>query len=351
MNKPFAGAFYALLCIGAVNAAAYNDPSDQNVSVNGMVHYVKQAAQKYGGKMIYAKNALFKAAAEGDYTKTKKLLEAGKDDSATTDGGINPLMLAISNNHFYVARLLTEHAGPKTLNQQDHYGLTPLMYAVRYNMPEIIAPLARAGAEINLQDNQGRTAIALSVQLDSVPLFRALQGVGADTTRLDAYGNTLLMLAILKSEDSALRLLQNDNHQNLTAVNQEGESAFLMAMKRRYHRLAEQLLANSQVQASLKDTDEAGNTPLANALWNKDPEGAVLLYKYGADPLTQNINGQTPLTVAVNYPQVLRLFLQDETVRRAATELKDKQGHPAATIHAPEGARKVFEEFGIELSK
>jgi len=51
--------------------------------------------------------------------------------------------------------------------------------------------------------------------------------------------------------------------------------------------------------SSLMDKDKLGQTALHIAVWSDEPEIVGLLLKYGADPTSKDVYGDTPIDMAV----------------------------------------------------
>lgn len=67
-----------------------------------------------------------------------------------------PLVLAITNGEYDVVKKFIEYGAD--VNEMTN-GMTPLMYAARYNKVEIITLLIENGAKIGIKDKRGFTAI------------------------------------------------------------------------------------------------------------------------------------------------------------------------------------------------
>lgn len=83
------------------------------------------------------------------------------------------------------------------VNAKARDGLSPLMFAARYNRdPKVIALLVGAGAQVNAQDKSGNTPLMWAAYLTPIPaVLFALIDAGADVNAKNKYNATALMWA------------------------------------------------------------------------------------------------------------------------------------------------------------
>jgi uncharacterized protein len=72
---------------------------------------------------------------------------------------VTPLFVAISKGDIVAVKKFVEYG--VDVNESRN-GMTPLMYAARYNNPEIAKYLIEKGADISAKDNNGFTALKLA---------------------------------------------------------------------------------------------------------------------------------------------------------------------------------------------
>ena len=102
-------------------------------------------------------------------------LENGKSEklTITLNKTTTPICQAISKGDIETVKKMLEFG--TDVNQQSN-GMTPLMYAARYNKVEIVKLLLENGAKTNLKDQKGFTALRhaeLSSAKESIEVLKA----------------------------------------------------------------------------------------------------------------------------------------------------------------------------------
>ena len=206
---------------------------------------------------------LIYAAQKGYLKQTKTLLANGANpDYRNLSSGLSALSSAAAEGNTDIIRALVQN-GKANINLPDLNGRTPLMYAIEQNQPEAVRTLISLKANLNAQDNDGATAlmraaakgdsntVALLLKQKTInPSITDIQGrdavfysVFAPTTvtaqqllpknpaslnLVDNVGNTPLLAAIqAKNDKTALYFVQQGA--DLTATNQQGNTAFMLA--------------------------------------------------------------------------------------------------------------------------
>ena len=130
--------------------------------------------------------ALMFAAAYNSPEIVKFLVDAGSNVNASRSDGITALMGASKRNTSEVVRILLE-AGAN-VNVKDTNGMTPLLYAAMNNSdPEIINMLIEAGADDTTSRN-GETSLILAARWNIPEVVEALLKAGADIRVRDKEG-------------------------------------------------------------------------------------------------------------------------------------------------------------------
>jgi ankyrin repeat protein len=113
-----------------------------------------------------------------------------------------------------VAALVADGAN---VDERDHYGLTPLMYACIAGRGDYVAVLLRYKANVNARSQTGVTALmCCSAMPGGVAIARRLIGVGAHVNARDTAGRSVLMYAASLGNVDLVRVLL-DNHADKTA--------------------------------------------------------------------------------------------------------------------------------------
>ncbi|MEW5677203.1 ankyrin repeat domain-containing protein [Flavobacterium enshiense] len=126
----------------------------QEFKTNSYLGASKKAISVLGLALVAATNV---ALASNVGTSTSSNVAIVKYD-------VKPLFVAISKGDVATVKKFVEYGVDvnETVN-----GMTPLMFAVRYNNPEIAKFLIEKGADITLKNNNGYTALRLAEESKS----------------------------------------------------------------------------------------------------------------------------------------------------------------------------------------
>jgi ankyrin repeat protein len=224
---------------------------------------------------------LMVAAAYGYDKEVERMILKGADvNAATSDAGITPLILAISNNRLETVKtLLRYNADPnkatienetpllvavKSQNSQISKALQEVGINVEYQNLEISETLIRYGADINYQDKRGVTALNYASIYGYYYLVDILLYYGADIDKKANDGTTPLMAAIWAGHAD----------------------------------IADLLIKNG---ANMESRDDEGFTPLLIAAQNGDTLLLNLLMKKGVDIYEKNIYNSDALSLSIKY--------------------------------------------------
>ncbi|MDR2536753.1 MAG: ankyrin repeat domain-containing protein [Treponema sp.] len=227
-----------------------------------------------------------------------------EDSITTTDrNGNNILDLALANPNLKVhaesartliladavptnmANSIYAYFAPAVLKANYNYrindGITPLHAASREGHVGFMEFLIEQGADVNIKNASGSTPLHEAVRSGKVDAIKVLLASKVDINAQDARGNSVLHLAI--------RDVPPDTHREIVNL----------------------LLAQPGINPSL--WDEYGDSPLhATITLNKDPEIIKALLKKGSDVNVRNIEGKTPLYMAIeqNRQQYVTVLLE-----------------------------------------
>ena len=108
-------------------------------------------------------------------------------------GGWTVLMLAVAQGFTYgVERLLEAAATPNVRNAN---GVTPLLFAVRYDNLRCVKLLYDAGANIKETDAEGANALVVAAKHRAISVVPFLIAHGVDVGQKDIHGRTALYYA------------------------------------------------------------------------------------------------------------------------------------------------------------
>jgi len=151
------------------------------------------------------------------------------------------------------------------VNEKNKHGDTPLMLTVQNNDVGLTKLLIKRNADLYAKNNSGKDALYYSLNAKSMDMLNVLIHAGINVERRYKNKRTPLMIAINNGNLAAVKLLLRGFGSNVHAVNNEGENALVMALKRRKKRVAmmEELLKKG---ADANSYDENGQSVLSIAL-------------------------------------------------------------------------------------
>jgi uncharacterized protein len=200
-----------------------------------------QERDKYGETFD---SALTTAAAKGDTTILKMLLQAGAHPNiAYGYGGIFALLIAASKNYLETVHLLVEFGA--NVNQSDIDGKTALIDAIQEQNIEIIQFLIENGADVNWAQYNGNylgsIPLEIAVSSGSSEIVNLLLESGANPHINSDYGITLLMLAASKPNIEIVDLLIQQNI-DINTLDNQGRSALSYAVINDHMEMAQYLV-------------------------------------------------------------------------------------------------------------
>ncbi|MES2624363.1 MAG: ankyrin repeat domain-containing protein [Pseudomonadota bacterium] len=245
--------------------------------------------------------ALLYAVREDCLDCVKQLLAAGADVDKPDPENVSPLILALINLRFDIARYLIEQGAD--VNQWDYYGRTPLYTAVDMN----IVPASYRGDLPPVQNTTGIEIARMLLERGANPdyalkLYPPARNIAYD--RANDYpvmttGSTPLQRAAYGGDVEMMKLLL-ENGANMALANINGVSPMIA-------------LTNP------------GGTRNRNKSEITVMQGLEVLMAAGADINQKSgVNGETPLhtTARLNWPEVVKFLVE----HGADLNAKDKNG-------------------------
>lgn len=180
------------------------------------------------------------------------------------------------------------------VNEKTKHGKTALLLAAGAGKAKAVEALIDLGADIQTQDNNGATALILAATEGHADAVRVLLNRGADVAAKDHDGGTALLNSVFFGyRDAAAEVLKYKQKIDLRDLNE----AMLIAAGMGHLDIVKDLI-NSQVNVNVKGRH--GRTPLMAAVKFGRVEMVRLLVENGSDPMSQNADGETALTLARN---------------------------------------------------
>ncbi len=160
------------------------------------------------------RECLILALAEGEIKPEifQKVVDLGADVYSETTSGSNVLTRSAGINE-RLPLYLVENFDLSRLDHPDGYGITPLMYAVMEDKPNLVDALLKHGSDVNATGGQftggcsywmkmyGVSPLALALRDVNVEIVKKLLDAGADETICDAEGTPALFSLIYQSFD------------------------------------------------------------------------------------------------------------------------------------------------------
>ncbi len=261
------------------------------------------------------------------------------------EDGQTPLHLSSIQNHVGITEYLLEQRA--NITAQDISGSTPLHESVRYGNVENARLLLEAGARVNAQDNLGKSPILLIMPKSrQADLYSLLLSYKANVNIKDMYGDSVLHVATMNGADSHTLNQLILAGADINERNKEGITPLALAVDHRRTAIiqfyigagadihAEDNMGETPLTRSLKagpdmskkvlipnnaySRDSYGNTAYHLAILTADPNLVLMeetkadtpiaddltmtleyIYSLNKEVNTQNRNGDTPLSLAV----------------------------------------------------
>jgi ankyrin repeat protein len=265
------------------------------------------------------------------------------------DGSTALLWATYKVDHELVRALLKDGARANVIN---NYGSSPLSEAVKLGDVDLVTMLLDAHADANAANEDGETALMVAASLGSQKISELLISHGANVNAVENFrGQTALMWAAAENHPEVVDVLlahgadvkrrakYDDWPRQMTSEPRAqfrqtgGLTALLYATRSGCYRCA---VAIVKAGADINQPNPDGITPLINALDNRDFDIANFLLDKGANPHTWDMNGRTPLYVAVD----MNSYRGRTFAFGAATGFA---GYPGATAPHPQSTAQAMD--------
>lgn len=159
---------------------------------------------------------------------------------------------------------------------------TPLISAIKTQIPRIVEMLLNAGADPNFQDHNGNTALMFAMQDGNQEIVKLLLANVANPNIQNKRGNTALMGAIYYGKDAVVPLLiEYGAHINLK--NKDGDTALIIAagkgnsnsVRLLLENSADKTITNNGGKTALDIAKEKNNPAIINLLQNPPPRNPI----------------------------------------------------------------------------
>lgn len=190
---------------------------------------VKLLLEKYddiNAKNIFGETALMNAIHFGHNDIIELLIDKGADVHMSNANGENAFDISIKENNSTSAIFLK----PNIIDLQDEDGKTLLMKFCQDAKNALF--LIEHGANLNIQDNNGKTSLVYAIFFDVKEVIVGLLKNGADVDIQDNNGYTVLMRACEDKNEKIVLFLEK-NGADFFFENNEGNSAYAILKRKR----------------------------------------------------------------------------------------------------------------------
>jgi ankyrin repeat protein len=276
---------------------------------------------------------LYVAAKAAQYDTVKILLNTGRiGTEAWSRYDRTPLHIAASYGNPRLVRLLLDYGA--NLMAMDKFGRTPLGYACapdhyfsrarqtasREDYVETVRVIVEYGADVRFREMNNFTPFHSAVRYGYCDVVELLAANGADVNTRDRRGHTPLQTASLECGTLEMTKLLVRTGARVSATNFHGRNSLYMSLKTREPAQVAEFLFAQGVEMT---RDLEGNTPLHYAKVSSDLVEVFLAH--GADINDLNLRRETLLHLASSDPS--RASLVGMLIERGADiNLKDIQG-------------------------
>ncbi len=175
------------------------------------------ATRKYRGKTL-----LMHDAEAGLFSDVEKWVRLGADVHDIDNDGRTALILAASEGHHLVVRLLLDHGADA--NAVDHRGRTACRIAASEGHHLVVKVLLDHGADVNVAGEDGETALIRAARRGHLEAVQDLVAHGAQVDAICGGGKTALMWAVLWNQADTTRVLLHRGA-NASLIDREGHTA------------------------------------------------------------------------------------------------------------------------------
>lgn len=174
---------------------------------SSLMQLLLQKGADVDGEDIYGLTPFEEAINSGNLDSAQFLMQSGTHmDHVSEQYNANALMVAAYNGNVDAVKFCLT-IKQININQQNIHGITPLMFAVLRNYPEVIKPLVDAGSDVNVVEENGYSALMLAAENGKSDMVTMLLEARADYALKNNKGRTASDIAIQKNHPEIAQLI------------------------------------------------------------------------------------------------------------------------------------------------
>ena len=253
-------------------------------------------------------NRLVEAVKANDVAQVRRLLAAGTDPNAWSEGNYMPLYHAVMQGQTESAKLLLEHGADPNLKagpSQD-----PVLFtAINAGHGELAKLLVEHGANVNIKTGGGETLLYLAAKSGKAAVAEALLELGADPNAETGYHDNPLWCAAQRGDIEVMKVLLKHGADIRAQGVHWGMSVLEWAVGQGETDMVALLVEH---RADVDARGLSGLPPLCQAARRGDTDMARALLDHNADPNATDIGGQTALHFAAKdgNTELVKLLLE-----------------------------------------
>ena len=195
---------------------------------------------------------------------TRQLCENSSYINASNYEKMTPLHVAVVTRNIENADVILRYGG--NVNQTEgKNGNTALHLACINNDVDCIRMLLKHNADLAVRNNEGLTPIMFAVKYHVLTVADFLIENGADLTAKDSVSNSLLHQSVITNSPHISEILVQKNPKWLRAINKEGETPLILAVKLKHAFLVSMFLEHG-ANGSWKNSYGISAYSLANKM-------------------------------------------------------------------------------------
>lgn len=218
-------------------------------------------------------------------------------------------------------------------------GLGAMHQAAKLGRLDALELLLEFGGDVNLRTSRSQqTSLMLATNAGKEPaIIRKLLSSGADVNAIDQSGDTALLMAVRRNDFELTRILLEAGA-NREINDRFGQTPLILAARKGNSQIASLLLDSG---ANINQKDVNGQSALVAAIRSGRKTIVPMLSRRGADLESRDKQGMTPLMVAASEgdEETVKFLLQ----QGANSHLRDRFGLNAAARAGRAGETRVSE--------